>query len=505
MTKISAPTIDSSSALPRSSLAGRATLIRSGAVYTLASVIPRAIGFLLLPVFTRILSPADYGQLSVALSVNAVASIVFAFGFEIAVFRGLFQLGDDQAARTQFLRTTWTFLILAPLLMAAICAVVLAPILGSSHVLSASRLSLSLFGAAIYVAATTVPLVALRAADRVRQYLLLNAVIAATTTTLTLTLVVWVRIGIEGWLLAVIAGNAIGLAVAMRIIPYARPQPFDMGAVKKTLQLSLPIVPHVAALWTLQLADRVLVATLLSLGTAGVYSLASNLALPMYMIVIGFGQAFMPDYARAGQAGSSQEALRRTIALQVAVVAVLGVACALLGPLAVHLLDRRYASAAALVPWLVLGYGFLGLYAIPMNGITLTHGRTNGLVLVSGAGATTNIGLIVGLGPVYGVEAVAIASAVGYGVLLVGVMLFARYRHATLQYPWRRISVALGVGLAGYAGGVLSSSNDIFAVNVAVRSTWIAVTAAAVGAVSLGPKALLHGASQKLRFRSHRY
>jgi O-antigen/teichoic acid export membrane protein len=465
-------------------------------------VAPRAVGFLLLPIFTRILSPADYGQLSVALSVNAVASIVFALGFDVAVFRGLFQLAGDQTARAQFLRSTWTFLILAPLLMAAVCLIVLAPILGSGHVLSASRLTLSLVAAAIYVAATTVPLALLRAEDRVREYLLLNAVIAATATCLTLTLVVWVRVGVMGWLLALVVANSVGLITAMRIVPYARPQPFDFGVVKKALRLSLPVVPHFAALWALQLADRVMVATLLSIGVAGVYSLASNLALPMYMIVIGFGQAFMPDYARAGQAGSPQEALRRTIALQVGVVTALSVACALLGPPAVHLLDRRYVSAAALVPWLVLGYAFLGLYAIPMNGVALTHGRTKGLVLISGTGAATNIGLIVGLGPVYGVEAVAIASAVGYGVLLVAVMLFARFRHAALQYPWRRIGAALGLGLAGYAGGVLSSSNDIFAVNVAVRATWIAATAVAVGAVSLGPTTLLQFASLRLGSRS---
>lgn len=110
--------------------------------YALASAVPRAVGFLLLPIFTRILAPADYGQLSVALSVTAVASIVFALGFEVAVFRGLFQLAGDQAARTQFLRSTWTFLLFAPPLMATVCAVVLAPTLGSSHVLSAGRLTL---------------------------------------------------------------------------------------------------------------------------------------------------------------------------------------------------------------------------------------------------------------------------------------------------------------------------------------------------------------------------
>jgi O-antigen/teichoic acid export membrane protein len=427
----------------------------------------------------------------VALSVNSFASIVFALGFEVGVFRNFFQLGKDEEARARYLRSTWTFLILAALAMAGICTAILAPLIGSNHILSAGRLTLSLIAAAISVAATTVPLAVLRAANRVRDYLILNGVIAAASTGLTVILVVWLRTGVIGWLVALIVASSVGLVLAMRIVPYARPKPFDRAMVRTTLRLSLSVVPHFAALWALQLADRVLVATILSAGAAGVYSLGSNLALPMFMIVLGFGQAFMPDYARAGQAGESHESLKHTITLQVAVVVILCVACMLLGPSAVHLLtDHRYASAATLVPWLVLGYGFLGLYAIPMNGVTLTHGRTRGLFIVSSVGAATNIGLIVGLASPYGLEAVAIASAVGYGVLLTGVLLFARYRRATLRYPWRRIGAILGLGAACYVGGALTSSSATV-MGVATRSAWIAAAAAMIGGVSVGPRSLL--------------
>src|ERR1700679_4344016 len=122
-----------------------------------------------------------------------------------------------------------------------------------------------------------------------------------------------------------------------------------------------------------------------------------------------------------------------------------------------------------------------------MNGITLTHGKTRGLVVVSGTGAATNIGLIVGLAPIYGLEAVAIASAVGYAVLLIGVCLFAIYRRAKLPYPWGRMAAAIGCALAGYAGCV-ATTGDTSLVNVAVRLVWIVATAGVVGAVSVGSK-----------------
>jgi O-antigen/teichoic acid export membrane protein len=488
-TTTSPPAPDAPAAKAPASAMGKT--LRSGAVYTITPVVSRGIGFLLLPVFTKILSPSDYGQLSVALSVTAVASLVFALGLDVAVFRGLFQLSDDPSERARFFRSIWTFLLVAPLLMALVAMVILTPLLGTGQVLSVGFLALSLAIAVVAVAGTTVPLAVLRAENRIRHYLLLTGSVAIISTVLTLVLVVWIRTGIVGWLVSLIVANLIGFGLAVRVVPYARPRPFDIPAVKKALRLSLPIVPHFTSLWALQLADRVLVAALLSTAAAGVYSLASNLALPMFMIVLGFGQAFMPEYARAGKEGESKTSLRQTIILQVAVVTALCVGCALLAPAAVVLLtNHRYASAATLVPWLVLGYGFLGLYAIPMNGLTLLHGRTQGVFIVSGIGAATNIGLIVGLAPVYGLEAVAIASSVGYGVLLICVLLFARYRRATLRYPWRRIGAILGLGMAGYVGGVLSAS-DTSLVDVVVRSLWGLAATVAIGVVAVGPKALL--------------
>jgi O-antigen/teichoic acid export membrane protein len=464
-----------------------ASALRSGIVYTVVSAAPRAVGFALLPVFTRVLSPSAYGQLSVALSVTTVAVILFELGLGVATFRNFFQLEGDIAARERFVSSTWTFLLVAPWIMAALCAAILVPILGASHVLSSDRLVLALVSAVVAVGATTVPMVVLRSQNRLRDYMMMMASNIVVSTGLSLVLVVWIHGGVFGYLLSVIAGNLVTLIVAFRIVPFALPKPFDLAIVRETLKLSLPIVPHFLLLWALQLADRFLVAVLLGTAATGLYSVASNLALPMFIIVLGFGQAFMPAYARAGKAENADESLRLTISAQVAVMSVLCLACAALAPPAIHLLtDSRYASAAGLAPWIVLGYGFQGFYAIPMNGITLTHGNTKGLAVISGTGAATNVGLIVWLAPKYGLEAVAIASAVGYAALLAGVSLFAIYRRATLSYPWPQILIIVGLALAGYAGSVLTSG-DSNILSVGVRLAWILATTGVIGLVAVGP------------------
>jgi O-antigen/teichoic acid export membrane protein len=463
-----------------------ASALRSGMVYTFASAAPRAVGFALLPVFTRVLSPSGYGQLSVALSVSAVASILFALGFDVATFRNVIRLENDPPARERFVSSTWSFLLVAPWIMAVACGAVLVPVLGVSHVLSSGQVILALIGAVISTGATTVPLVVLRSENRFRDYMLMTATNTIVSTGLSLILVVWIRGGVFGYLVSIVAGNIVTLIVALRIVPYSLPKPFDTIMVRETLKLSLPIVPHFISLWALQLADRFLVAAILGTAAAGLYSVASNLALPMFMIVLGFGQAFMPAYARASKAPDAKESLHSTIAAQVAVMSVLCLVCAALAPPAIHLLtNSQYAPAASLAPWIVLGYGFQGFYAIPMNGITLTHGNTRGLAIISGTGAATNIGLIVWLAPIYGLEAVAIASAIGYAALLGGVCLFAIYRNARLSYPWPRILAIVSLALAGYTGCIVTSG-QADALGVGIRLVWIAAATSLIGAISVG-------------------
>ncbi len=464
--------------------------LRSGLVYTIASAAPRAVGFALLPVFTRVLSPSEYGQLSVALSVTAVASILFALGFDVATFRNVIRLEHDPPARRQFISSTWTFSLLAPWFMAIACAAVLIPVFAAAHILASAQLLLALAAAVIATGAITIPLVVLRADNRFRDYMLITVTNLAVSNSLSLLMVVWLHAGVFGYLLSVVIGTAATLLVALRVVPYSLPKPFDLSLVRDALKLSLPLVPHFLLLWALQLADRFLVAVILGTAAAGLYSVASNLALPMFVIVLGFGQAFMPAYARAGRTKEATSSLHDTIASQVAIMSWLCLACAALAPPAIHLLtSNRYASAANLAPWIVLGYGFQGFYAIPMNGITLFHGNTKGLPFVSGAGAATNIGLIVWLAPKYGLEAVAIASAIGYAALLAGVCLFATYRRATLSYPWPRILLIVSTAALGYLGCVLTS--DLASIlSIAIRLAWLVTAALIIMLAAVGPAKL---------------
>ena len=88
--------------------------LKSGVVYAGAAAFQRGLIFLLLPVYTRVLVPSEYGRLSILLAIGAAAIILLSFGMDTAFFRTYFALNEDSERRRRFVTTAWCFLLVVP-------------------------------------------------------------------------------------------------------------------------------------------------------------------------------------------------------------------------------------------------------------------------------------------------------------------------------------------------------------------------------------------------------
>ena len=472
---------------------GVARSLRSAAVYTAVLAVQRAIALIMLPLFTRALDPGEYGTLGVLISVATLAGIVFAAGLEVAIVRFYFTLAGDPARQRRFVDSVWRFLTVWPLAAALVASAAAWPFVGSGEV---SRLDvvLTLVGAALGVSASTFPLILLRARQDLRRYIAAAATPTIATPLLTVLFVVVMDLGLSGFVLGIAVANALSLAAAAVIVPW-RPEPggFDRALVRGAVAFSVPLLPHTLSHWGLQFADRAVLAGLVSTASLGRFVLAANLSAPLLMVLIALNQGFMPAYARAatGEVGSAE--LRRHAVAQIVVVAGLTLAAALLGaPLAELLAPDSYAGAGALVPWIVLGYGFLGLYFVPMNGATLAAGRSRFVWVATATAAAFNVGLLYLLVPSHGVEAAAIASAAAYGVLLTGTFVWAHARPSPVRYEWRRILPALAVAALVYALATATSPQQP-ELALAVHAAWLGAYPLAIVGVGVIPAGRLAG------------
>jgi O-antigen/teichoic acid export membrane protein len=303
----------------------------------------------------------------------------------------------------------------------------------------------------------------LRAEQRLRPYVILSAVTGISTAVFTAILVIIFQLSVTGWFLAVIAANALTLLASFRLIPWGRLDEFDREGVTRAVKLGLTLVPHGLSLWALALADRLLLAGIVSASALGVYTLGANLALPAIVVIQSLNQGFMPSYARSRGAPERADELREVITLQLLLIFAIGCAVALLAAPIVGFLSPAYRQGAEIVPWLVLGYVFTGLYQVPMNLISLISGKT-GYVWVLGLTATVvSLGAILLAVPSQGIIAAGWASALGYFVLFLMTCVYAYVLKLRPRLDWKRIGVGsvLAIGTFGLGSflpgsGVLS-------------------------------------------------
>ena len=87
-------------------------LLRHSAIYGLGSIVARVIGVLLLPLYTRYLTPSDYGLIETLVALSAVLTALVAQAMKSAFFRFYFD-SEDIGRRLLVVRTAFWYVMAA--------------------------------------------------------------------------------------------------------------------------------------------------------------------------------------------------------------------------------------------------------------------------------------------------------------------------------------------------------------------------------------------------------
>jgi O-antigen/teichoic acid export membrane protein len=89
--------------------------IRLFATYSFGSIFLYGANFLLIPIYTKVLSKAEFGQIELVTSLTAVVGILFAFGLPQFVFVEYFHLDKKQKVNLLYRVTSIYVLLSLPL------------------------------------------------------------------------------------------------------------------------------------------------------------------------------------------------------------------------------------------------------------------------------------------------------------------------------------------------------------------------------------------------------
>jgi O-antigen/teichoic acid export membrane protein len=449
------------------------SLLGSSFIYAVISGIRSGIALLMLPLYTRAVGPAEYGQLAIAWVVASLLTGALTFGLEGAVTRWYFKMGDDPEQRAAFIASAWKLLLVVPNLVVIAVWLVLAGLFPSSLPAPASFMFVAVLQASLYVSATIVPLPLLRAERRIGLYTLVNGIFIVVSVVATSVLLFATDIGAIGWLLGNLIATIAFVVVTGYVMRRYIPIRFSRPLVTPALAYGIPLLPHILAVWVLALVDRLILQAYRSSTDVGIYNLAYTISTILVILIVAANQGTIVEFGRAIHNEAARTGLRRVVTLQFSVTVALAAAIALLGPVAVALLlPPSYEPAAGYIGWLVLGNLAFCLYFLPVSGMTIFSGKTRWMWLATAGAAATNIALNFVLIPRIGVAGAAYATVIGYGVLLVTITVMARSFQPPGIYDWLALTAVAAGAAAAYVGGVLTAS-QLDARSLAIRTLWL--------------------------------
>ena len=253
-------------------------LFKDASLYSLSSLISRGLSLITVPLFTRFLSPADYGALDLLSTMMVLAPIVIGLALDQAVARFYLDTDNDlekkRIASTVLFYNISIFALLIPVAYPSTAWIADEWLGGQIDRTTAVMVFVYIWIHSIFIAGCN----QLRYLFKSKQYALCHVGNVLVSTTLSVSFVVFFGWGVFG----VIFGQAIGQFIFGLFSVYLARESYALAfhwpSLKKMLIYSTPLVPSTMSFYAMQMLDRIFLNELAELRDVGLYSIGARLA-----------------------------------------------------------------------------------------------------------------------------------------------------------------------------------------------------------------------------------
>lgn len=268
--------------------------LKDSLIYGLASVLSRGLAIFLLPLYTRVLSPSDYGAYDLLITIGALANLVVAMEVSQGLARHLADTHDVAERRALMSTTLWFSVLMYGLFLLGglIAAASLTQLLlGDEKYIPVFRLGLG------YIAANGIYNLLLnqfRWELRSKAYALVNFGSALMTLLFTAWLGFVLQMGLSGVMLAQLLAQLLATLLGFWLLRQGFGFIFSFTRLRVMLRFSLPLVPAGLAVFISLYINRFALKEFASLEEVGLFGIASRIAGLSVLLIMGIQAALTP-------------------------------------------------------------------------------------------------------------------------------------------------------------------------------------------------------------------
>ena len=381
-------------------------------ILTVGKLCTQFVSFLLLPLYTALLSPEEYGTVDLIVSYITLLLPLVCWQFDMGIFRFMLDCRGDQAK----IKTLFSSVAIVNIMQSAGFLVLFA-LLGKY--ISSDYVWYLVVGIALNVFSGLLMQFA-RGIGKMIHYSIGSFVSATGTIVLNVIFLVCLKMGAHGMLLATLGGilaNCVYLFFALRVWRYFSIRNYDGAVVRAVAKYSLPMVPGQLSGLVLSTSNRTIISWLLGVGANGVFTIANKFSSLMHTAYGFFATAwvetvsvhFEDEDRDAFISDMMETALALFVSVCVGIIAVMPIAFPIM-------VDGEYAQAYGHIPILLIGIIFrvlMGLY----SAIYIALKKSREIAKTTIIGAVINVALHFALIQFLGLYAASIATMVSFAVV----------------------------------------------------------------------------------------
>lgn len=252
----------------------------------------QVISFLLLPLYTSKLSPAEYGTYDFLVTLSIFLLPVITLMMEESMFRFLID-AEDIKSKKRIITATMAYTVLGTLVFTAIAGIVLG-IMKYEYALAFILFIISNILIGLSNALS-------RGTGKIKLYSLSNFILGVSTIILNILFIVTFKLGVSGLLWANIIANtvtALIILAKLHLPQFISREDLNKKTLSAMIKYSIPLVPNNLSWVIISLSDRLMLTWMTGTDANGIYSIANKFPNIVYTCYGFFSTAWKESAAK---------------------------------------------------------------------------------------------------------------------------------------------------------------------------------------------------------------
>lgn len=437
-------------------------LAKHSLVYGSGEFLNRIVAFLLLPIYTRFLTPHDYGIKELVGLTTDVIGILIATAISGAIYRFYFEY-EDVKDKNEVISSAIICIGIGGLI--AIGLLSLSTRTMAFYILDSADLYhffLISFSSIWFQALNDIGYNYLRANQQSLKFVVLSSGKHVLAILLNIYFVCILKIGVLGILLSTLISSVIMCLVLVVPLSVTIGLHFSLDKIKQMLKFGLPMVPSQFGAFIVHLSDRFFIKGYCSIADAGLYSLGYRFgALPSNFVSGPFNQTWQPRRFELYKQEGSERVFGQifTYFLYLMIFAGLFVSV-LTREVLMIMADQQFWSAYKIVPIIVLATTIFTFHYHFNMGI-LIQKKTKYLAYINFSNGVFVLLLNFAFIPPYGVYGAAYATLIAF-IYKVALTYYFSSKYYKIYFEFARIGKILFTAASIYAITIFIQLNSIY-------------------------------------------